>query len=284
MLELSKDLVFFPGCSLASSARENYASLQQACWKLGYRLRELDDWNCCGSAASGVAGEELDFLLAARNLTRVPPGKRLLVACPKCWTKLHMAQKRFKEDPEARRKVAKLFGNKTVEEVKIIHYLELLAESEELSSARFNSWGSEELRCAVYFGCTKAQQSKVEGALMFEEKSVQGILENLGVVSVPWPYVHRCCGTYLTGVRPEIVEELASRIVAGAAEAGAEAIITVCAMCHFNLETRGQKRAVLPVLHFTEILSLALGIRPPRWWFRRHLVSPVNLLKRKRWL
>ncbi|SFM97786.1 heterodisulfide reductase-related iron-sulfur binding cluster [Thermodesulforhabdus norvegica] len=284
MPDPSKDLVFFPGCSLASSARENYASLQQAFWKLGFRFRELDDWNCCGSAATGVAGEEIDFLLSARNLTKVPPGKTLLVACPKCWTKLHIVQRRLKEDPEFASRVSRLFGTIPEEGVRIVHYLEVLTEIGVDNLARIVSADRENLRCALYFGCTRAQQSKVNGAIMFDEQSIQSILENLGVTGVKWPHVHRCCGTYLTGAIPEIVEELACRIVNGAAEAGAEAIITVCAMCHFNLETRGQKFTVLPILHFTEILSIALGIRPPGWWFRRHLVSPVNLLKKKGWL
>ena len=42
----------FPGCSLATSARENNHSLQIFCKKFGVNLVERKDWNCCGSSSA----------------------------------------------------------------------------------------------------------------------------------------------------------------------------------------------------------------------------------------
>ena len=55
-----------------------------------------------------------------------------------------------------------------------------------------------------------------------------------------------------------------------------------CAMCHMNLEVRCNLKQKIPVLHFSEILSLALGLGGKdeyRNWFSRHLIDPRPLLK-----
>jgi len=37
----------------------------------------------------------------------------------------------------------------------------------------------------------------------------------------------------------------------------------------------------IPVLHFSELLSLALGHEGRKKWFPRHIVDPVPLLERR---
>jgi len=39
------NLSYFPGCSLATTAKENNRSLIETCRKLGVNLIELTDWN-----------------------------------------------------------------------------------------------------------------------------------------------------------------------------------------------------------------------------------------------
>jgi len=41
------DLSYFPGCSLATTAKESNQSLMKVCEKLGLNLIEMEDWNCC---------------------------------------------------------------------------------------------------------------------------------------------------------------------------------------------------------------------------------------------
>jgi len=76
------ELSYFPGCSLATSARENNRSLLNVCKKLGYRIVELEDWNCCGSSSTHSIQSDLAFHFACRNLSLAPAGRPLLVACP----------------------------------------------------------------------------------------------------------------------------------------------------------------------------------------------------------
>jgi heterodisulfide reductase subunit B len=67
----------------------------------------------------------------------------------------------------------------------------------------------------------------------------------------------------------------------GAVEFGADCIVTACAMCHLNLELRCNRMDKIPTLHFSELLSLAMGEKNYSGWFARHLVDPVPMLQSK---
>ena len=43
------DYIFYPGCSMESSAKAYHASTLAVCKQLGIGLKEIDDWNCCGA-------------------------------------------------------------------------------------------------------------------------------------------------------------------------------------------------------------------------------------------
>jgi heterodisulfide reductase subunit B len=55
-------------------------------------------------------------------------------------------------------------------------------------------------------------------------------------------------------------------------------------MCHLNLEIRCSLKTQLPIFHFSEILSIALGMGVKKSWLKRHLVDPLPLLKAKGFL
>jgi heterodisulfide reductase subunit B len=48
-----------------------------------------------------------------------------------------------------------------------------------------------------------------------------------------------------------------------------------------NLEIRTTLQHPIPVLHFSELLALALGEPPDKGWFARHLIDPRPMLKEK---
>ncbi|WP_043807612.1 heterodisulfide reductase-related iron-sulfur binding cluster [Desulfatibacillum aliphaticivorans] len=50
--KIPKRIPYFPGCSMATTAKENNQPLHAMCESLGYKLVELKDWNCCGSSSA----------------------------------------------------------------------------------------------------------------------------------------------------------------------------------------------------------------------------------------
>ena len=274
------DLSYYPGCSLATTAKENNASLIYLFRHLGYNLVELEDWNCCGSSSAHSVNKELAFDLASRNLFLAPPGRPLLVACPSCLLRLRHAHLELKNDPAARRRFEKKWGQPFNADLEILHFFEILDGLNLLEFSKENSQGLNGLKFVTYYGCMLARPP-----VMRREKNYHGLMEkilaSLGATPVKWAYSSRCCGTFLTVARPDVVTPIVNEIIQGAMMADADCIVTACAMCHLNLEVRATLKEKIPVLHFSEIISLALGLGKKEHsnWFARHLVDPRPLLK-----
>jgi heterodisulfide reductase subunit B len=274
------DLSYYPGCSLATTAKENNTSLIYLFHHLGYNLVELEDWNCCGSSSAHSVNKELAFDLASRNLFLAPPGRPLLVACPSCLLRLRHAHLELKHDPVARSRYEKKWGQPFNADLEILHFFEILDSLNLLEFSKENSQGLNGLKFVTYYGCMLARPP-----VMRHDKNYHGLMEkilaSLGATPIKWAYSSRCCGTFLTVARPDVVTPIVNEIIQGALRAEADCIVTACAMCHMNLEVRATLKPKIPVLHFSEIISLGLGLgkKEQSSWFARHLVDPRPLLK-----
>jgi heterodisulfide reductase subunit B len=89
--------------------------------------------------------------------------------------------------------------------------------------------------------------------------------------------------------RRDAVEELAYTILSSATREGAEVVVTSCPLCQFNLDYRQGEMEVkhsdylpVPVLYFTQLLGIALGLDSTDYGFEKHYVDPRPLLKQKR--
>lgn len=274
------DISYYPGCSLATTAKENNTSLIYLFRHLGYNLVELEDWNCCGSSSAHSINKALAFDLASRNLSLAPRDRPLLVACPSCLLRLRQAQLELKNDPAARTRYETKWGQPFNADLQILHFFEILDGLNLLNFSEDSPQGLGGLKFVTYYGCMLARPPMLK-----REKNYHGLMEkilaSLGATPLKWAYSSRCCGTFLTVARPDVVTPIVNEIIQGAQRAGADCIVTACAMCHLNLEVRATLKQKIPVLHFSELISLALGLgkKEQRNWFARHLVDPRPLLK-----
>lgn len=275
-----KEFSYFPGCSLATTAKENALSLVEMCRTLGYDLIEVPDWNCCGSSSADVVDHEVALDLSARNLFLAPPDRPLLVACPNCSIRLRQAHLELKENEIKRYKYEKKWGKPFNGNLEIIHFFELL-DGKNFSAYNKNAPKSlQGLKFASYYGCMLSQPNALKNK-QNHFGVMEKILSSLGAEPVSWPFSSRCCGTFLSVIKPDIITTIVNKIVSGAAESGADCIVTACAMCHLNLEVRCSLKDPIPTMHFSELLSLALGVGKNKGWFSRHLVDPRPMLKQK---
>lgn len=272
---------YFPGCSLATSAKENNESLIHFFQRMGIDLVEVDDWNCCGSSSAHSIDSELADQLPARNLSLAPAGRQLMVACPSCFLRLKHCQHKLRSDIQVRKQHEASFGRAIDPNLHIVHFFEVLDKLDLKHKNRKVFSRLAGLRCAPYYGCMLARPPEMRG-----EKKHHGLMEdilrNLGASPVRWAYASRCCGTFLSVVRPDVVTKMVDRIIANAIQSGADCIATACAMCHMNLEIRTTLRQPIPIMHFSELLSLAIGDLPKNGWFERHLIDPRPMLEKKR--
>ena len=271
---------FFPGCSLKASGHENTMSLMKFCDQVNIELIELEDWNCCGSSSAHSINHSVAELLPMRNISLVPEGLPLMIACPSCMIRIKSAYLKIKNDKTLKEEYEETWGKPFNENLEIIHFFELLNKID-LEDYMDNPKGKlKQLKIAPYYGCMLAMPPDLR-----HEKSYYGIMEEtlakLGADPVSHGYQNRCCGTYLSVAKPKLAENVVNKIVSSAMEAGAECIVTACSMCHLNLEIRCTVEDAIPVLHFSELLSMALGAEDQKKWFPRHIVDPVPLLKKK---
>ena len=136
------------------------------------------------------------------------------------------------------------------------------------------------IRFAPYYGCMLAKPP-----ILSRDKSHYGILEStlksLGADPVSWPHFAKCCGTYLSVAKPASAAKVVDQIMSSAVAAGAECLVTACAMCHLNLEIRCTLDIQIPTFHFSELLCLAFGVDDHARWFQRHIVDPEPLLRQR---
>ena len=271
------DLSYFPGCSLESSARESNISLMEAAGILGLNLIELEDWNCCGSSSANILDKELAFSLAVRNLSLAPAHRPLMAMCPRCLYHLREAHLRLRREPETLRAQERRWGRTISLDLPIIHFLEVLVR---LGPARLQQGlvrNLNGLKFVPYYGCTLFRPPALRQGTYYQGE-LGNVLTMLGGESIDKALTHRCCGSFLSAARADVVTPLVNEILASAVAVGAECLVTSCAMCQLNLEIRCTWEPRLPVFHFSEILALAMGARDYEGWFTRHLVDPRPLL------
>ena len=272
------DLAYFPGCSLATTAAESNASLMHSARILGLNLLELADWNCCGSTSAPALSADLSLGLSARNLSLVPAGRPLVVMCPRCLYYLRRTRSYLKNDPKTHRSLEEQLGRPIPLDTEIMHFLEVLVRYGLKPLSRKAVRSLQGLKFYPYYGCTVYRP-----AGMAQEKYYQGELENilvsLGAEAIFAAYTHRCCGSFLSATDPALVTPLVNDIIGSAVAAGANSVVTACAMCQLNLEIRCNRKTKIPVFHFSEILALALGAEDYENWFKRHLVDPRPIIR-----
>ncbi|WP_457552073.1 CoB--CoM heterodisulfide reductase iron-sulfur subunit B family protein [Desulfobacula sp.] len=271
---------FFPGCSLKASGHENALSLLKFCDSVNIELKELDDWNCCGSSSAHSIDLDAAKKLPMRNISLAPKGIPLMIACPSCLVRMKSMYLKIKNDRVLKQEYEDMWGQPFDEDLEIIHFFEIMKRVKLEDYIDHPKEKLKNLKIAHYYGCMLSMPPD----LRFE-KTYYGIMEQtlklLGADPISFGYGNRCCGTYLSVAKPLIAQKVVNEIISKAMEAGAECMVTACSMCHLNLEIRCSLENPIPVLHFSELLSMALGVEDKKKWFPRHIVDPVPLLKKR---
>jgi len=142
------------------------------------------------------------------------------------------------------------------------------------------------LRAAPYYGCLLLRPYDEIGLDNPEAPTIlHDLLRALGAEPVDFPYSTECCGSYLTVKDPTVSETLSRDIVASARKHGAQVLVTACPLCQFNLdwpqrETEfGRTGDEIPVVYFTQLMAVALGLPEEDWGAEGMYTDPRPLLR-----
>lgn len=279
---------YFPGCSLTGMGKPYDESVRAVFQGLGLALEEVPDWNCCGATSYMSVDEEKAVTLAARNLALAEKMKKDLVApCSACYLVLMKAGHLIAKYPEtadrtaARLKKADLAYHGMVS---VKHPLQVLMDDiapEVLKGKVKNPLNG--YRVAPYYGCQIVRPFAAFDDARYPVK-MDRLMEMMGAQVVDYPLKTRCCGASLMGTIEEVAVRLSFHLLKAAKERGANVLVTACPLCQFNLEAYQDKmKAVykedvsLPVVYFTQLVGLALGIRPKALGLHRNFVTAPPL-------
>ncbi len=255
---------YYPGCTLKTKARVLDETGRRAAAALGAELIELEEWQCCGAVYPQAADEIATRLSAIRALAAAKSdGRDLVTLCSACHHVLKRVNHDMRENADIRLRANNYLKLETpyLGETKVVHYLEMLRDSvgwDAIRKAAVNPLKGRKI--AAYYGCLLLRPSAV---MAFDDPENPSIMEDfiraVGAEAVVFPMRNECCGGYVTLEDRAQAGRQAARVIDSAAEKGAEAIITACPLCLYNLqENAGGK---LPVVYFTEILAEALGVK-----------------------
>lgn len=273
------EVSYYPGCSMKTTAKENNESLREFFNKIGIKLVELNDWSCCGSSSAHCVDSHLALDLAARNLALAPAGRPLLTACPSCTLRLKHAYIHIANDFPLQKSFEIKWGRPFDRDLNIIHYFELLDQMDLKKLSKDIPKPLTGLKFVPYYGCMLSRPPEMRHLPNYY-KLMEKILTALGATPMDWGSGSRCCGTFLSVAKPDAITPIVNEIIQNGIDTGADCLITACSMCQLNLEIRCDLKKQIPSLHFSEVLSLAMGTDKYKRWFNRHLVDPTPLLKR----
>ena len=256
---------YYPGCTLKTKAKDLDIYARKTAQALGVTLEEIPDWQCCGAVYPQAQDEIATRLSSIRALASARQQNRpLATVCSACHHVIKLINHDMRHNMDIRDKANRYLELETAYagETKVVHYLEILRDHVTfLELARKITTPLKGMRLAAYYGCLLLRPSDV---MQFDDPENPSIIEDLikalGAAPVKTPYRNECCGAYVALHNKKLVERKFGMIQASAIEAGADAIITACPLCMYNLNATGSHNQ-LPVIYFTELLAQALDLK-----------------------
>lgn len=288
-----KRYALFLGCTIPARQPNYELSARKALAKLGVELVDLDNMTCCCPPPVQSIDLATSQAVAAYNICLAEEaGLDIVTLCTGCFESLAMANTALKKDEAIRAKVNKILSSAGKEfkgTVKVKHFLQVLMEDIGLESLKENTVSPlSNLKVAPFYGCHALRPSEL---LEFDDPERPSILESLlgaiGAKSVDYRNKLKCCGGLLRGYDDDLALSLAREKLMNTTKAGADCIGTLCPFCFVALDigqiqVKSKYNEVydMPVLHYSELLALALGVAPEELALRNHKVKTDKVIEK----
>lgn len=284
---------FFLGCLIPAREPNYENSVRKIAPELGIELLEMTGANCCAPFSIQSVDYASWLALAARNLCIAEEmGLDILTLCNDCYESLLMTNTILKEDKQIKKKVNEILadvGLKFKGKTNVKIFSDALYEDvglEKLKNAIKEPFNG--LRVAVQPGCHLTKPKRIHFGQWMGITALEELVEATGAKSIAYERKEACCGGPLRGVNDEVAMHVAKQKLDGMKAAGVDCIVTVCPFCYLELDM-GQleiKRHLkeeynLPVLHFAELLRVAMGIKLEDWEIRAHKIPITKILNIK---
>jgi len=290
-----KRVAYYKGCLASLSAKELDSSTKALAPKVGLELVELETVTCCGAGDIHEAEPDYYLHLNARILAYAEAAgcDELLTVCNVCTLNLRQANWQLKNDDGLRERVSNNLERVGVPpysgNVEVRHLLWEIADGEGYELLKQSAHkGLKGLKIAPFYGCQILRPSKLLG---FEDPdrpwSLERIIEACGGTAIDYPAKVKCCGFPIIQAREETALGELIQPIEQAKEAGADAIVTPCPLCHLSLDAWQSKLKAatgkdfaMPILHLSQLVGVAAGLEESELKFKRHVVPVTPVLEK----
>jgi succinate dehydrogenase / fumarate reductase cytochrome b subunit len=286
---------FYPGCVSRGGTPELYDSTIAVASKLNIELEEILGAACTGAGVLQEKGLKLGDTLNARTfaLAERMGLTTILTICSTCQGVMAQANHRLLADPDYLAEINEELRPEGLEytgRIVVKHLSWIVVEEvgldvvEELVTNPLT-----DLKVAPFYGCYILRPSWALGGddNPGRDNYLERIIEACSAEPVNFPGRLKCCGFPIMLINERNSMAMVGKHTHDAKEAGADAMVTPCPLCHLNLDGQQPKAQAqlghkigMPVLHLPQLLGMAMGISPKELGLQRHIISTKGLLNK----
>ena len=261
------------GCCIQANQFAYEMSLRATLPKFGVELVDLSESVCCGDPLKSVNEFAANFLaarvLALANLTGLDS---LLVPCNRCHFTLSEAQDTMKKNPQTAQKIISLLKEEGLDygpKVKIWHTIDLLHDLVGLEKIRKAvKKPLRGLKAATHVGCQVIRYSDLGRVDDAENpRKLDELIEAIGAEAVDYAEKLDCCGAALMRSHPDSALSLAGSKLKAVQGLNVAGLVVSCPDCGLMFDAKQKDAGTtvgtklnVPVVYYTQLLGLALGI------------------------
>jgi len=286
----NKYLVFL-GCAVPYRVAAYEISARKVLQRLGVELVEMPEFNCCGLPLDPVSHETM-LILAAKNLALAEQQNlNIITLCPGCAGTLKKVNKILKADKTLREQINAHLKESELEfkgTIEAKHIMQVLIEDVGLDKIKETVIKPlTMLKVAEHVGCHLLRPKEYIGFDDPEDPAtLKKLIEATGAECVDYIDETECCGAPSVGVNDKVALALARDKLRHVKMAEAQALITICAFCHIMYDTNElriekmfNETYGIPVLHYPQLLGLAMGMSPDELAFNELRVDASRIIR-----
>lgn len=289
------EYAFFLGCVMPNRYPGLEAAMRRVAEVLGIGLLDIEGASCCPPPGVVKSFHKPTWLaVAARNLSLAEAlNADATTLCSGCYGTLKDANMILKEKPLMREKVNAIlhdFGKEFRGSIDVKHIVEVLYYNIGIEKLREFVKRPLNLEVAVHYGCHLLKPKKYRRVESSERPTLlDELVEVLGAKSVPYRDKMMCCGAG-GGVRSSFLDvsvDITKEKLENIKNAGADCVITPCVFCHLqfdigqiNIRNNLGLEFNIPVLHYVQLLGLALGLQPEKLGLYNNAIPVDPVIKK----
>jgi heterodisulfide reductase subunit B len=283
--------LMFLGCAVPYRVSSYEISSRKVLAKLGVELVEMPEFNCCGLPFDPVSHETM-LIMAAKNLALAEQqGLNILTLCPGCAGTLKKVNKILKADKALREEInghLKEAGLEFKGTIETKHLLQLLKEDVGVEKIKASvTRPLTDLKVAEHNGCHILRPKEYIGFDDPEDpQTLKMLIEATGATCLDYIDETECCGAPSVGVSDKVALALARDKLNHIKAVDAQALITICPFCHIMYDTNELRIEKtfnevygIPILHYPQLLGLAMGMSPEELAFGELRVNAGKITK-----